>query len=118
MDFVRKIKFFLFVFMSLLFGAVGQRTAELIDVQIGSSGFLPPPNAGSMSFNGPAIQMGVEEIRRLYGDKFNFTLTLLANREATNCLEFREYTDFAVSEWFYGLDSSTNVAALIQPGKK
>lgn len=88
-----------------------------IEIEIVTLGYVPPVAYSSLSFIAPAMDFAVEEIRNLYGRKFNFSHVYLYDEMAPNCRSMEFAADYLLSRWFYTKASRPNQTAFISPSK-
>ncbi|XP_055343424.1 atrial natriuretic peptide receptor 1-like [Paramacrobiotus metropolitanus] len=85
-------------------------------VEIISPGIAYVSSLSSLPMTGPAIDIGVEDIQRIYSNYFQVKLTYLYNLSILNCDDAAAGFDYMVSDYYYRKRRPVNLTLFTYPG--
>jgi hypothetical protein len=114
----REISFIVWIFLFSLFRLEGTMESGKFSVEIVTLGYIYPNAGASLAYQGPALDVAIEELRKTYGQSMDIKHTLLVDPKIANCPSLAENAEHMLSKWYYQSRTMANATAIISTSKK
>jgi hypothetical protein len=91
------------------------RTIAFPQIKIVLPGIYGFNTTPSLSFNGPAVDTALQNLRSKY-PKYNWTSYFVADAQISSCLKLLENVQDLLSRWYYTQRDQTSLSLLVTPG--
>ena len=97
--------------------SVNERGLPSVHIEIISVGNIHPTSISSLPYAAPAMAVGLEDLRRTFGETVTFKHSLLYDARYRYCNELTDNVDRLVAEYYYSRPSGRyNMTVFIAPG--